>query len=79
MRLPRTPAYPYGLRLRVSGLLQTPPVYEDFDYRSYLARQGIYSILEYPHAVPMADDTTAAPGPACWRSCTASVCRASSC
>jgi competence protein ComEC len=51
VRLPRTPAYHYGSRLRLSGLLQTAPVYEDFDYRTYLARQGIDSILERPYAV----------------------------
>lgn len=51
VRLARTPAYHYGARLRVSGLLQTAPIYEDFDYRTYLARQGIYSIMERPYAV----------------------------
>jgi competence protein ComEC len=53
VRLARTPAYTYGSRLRVSGLLQTAPVYEDFDYRTYLARQGIYSIMEQPYAVSL--------------------------
>jgi competence protein ComEC len=28
--------------------LETPPVFEDFDYKSYLAHQGIYSIIYYP-------------------------------
>ncbi len=51
IRLPRTPAYRYGARLRVSGWLQTAPVFEDFDYRDYLARQGIHSILERPFDV----------------------------
>jgi len=41
----RFPTYAYGDRLRASGSLQTPPTFDDFDYRAYLARQGIYSLL----------------------------------
>ena len=48
VRVPRYPAYHYGDVLRVTGKLETPPQFEDFDYRSYLARQGIYSIIYYP-------------------------------
>jgi competence protein ComEC len=33
----------YGDRLRVFGALETPPEFDDFSYRDYLARQGIYS------------------------------------
>lgn len=33
----------YGDRLRVTGELETPPVFEDFSYRNYLARFAIYS------------------------------------
>lgn len=33
----------YGDRLRVTGELETPPVFEDFSYRDYLARFAIYS------------------------------------
>ena len=33
----------YGDRLRVFGALETPPVFDDFSYRDYLARQGVYS------------------------------------
>lgn len=42
------PLYAYGDLLEVSGELETPPVLEDFDYREYLARQGVYSTLRYP-------------------------------
>lgn len=48
IRVPRYPAYNYGDVLQVTGKLETPPQFEDFDYRSYLARQGIYSVMYYP-------------------------------
>jgi len=32
----------------VTGELETPPTFEDFDYKSYLEHQGIYSICYYP-------------------------------
>lgn len=35
----------YGDRLRLQGELITPPVFEDFSYRDYLARQGVYAYL----------------------------------
>ncbi len=37
------PPYHYGDRLRAAGEIENPPIYADFDYRAYLARQGIYS------------------------------------
>jgi len=46
-----TPAYRrigYGDRLLVRGVLQEPPVFEDFSYRDYLASRNIYSIMAYP-------------------------------
>jgi competence protein ComEC len=48
IRVPRYPTYRYGDVLKVSGELETPPQFEDFDYKSYLARQGIYSVIYYP-------------------------------
>ena len=48
IRAPRFPLYAYGDRLRVTGLLETPPSYESFSYRDYLARQRIYSWIEEP-------------------------------
>jgi competence protein ComEC len=38
----------YGDLLTVTGKLETPPVLPNFDYRQYLARQGIGSIAYYP-------------------------------
>jgi len=48
MRQGLFPRYHYGDLLEVKGKLETPPVLADFDYRQYLARQGIVSIVEYP-------------------------------
>jgi competence protein ComEC len=42
------PRYRYGDLLEVEGKLETPPVLEDFNYRDYLARQGIGSLVDYP-------------------------------
>ena len=46
--LVKAPAYAqvdYGDRIRTTGSLETPPVFADFSYRDYLARQGIHSLL----------------------------------
>jgi competence protein ComEC len=42
------PRYRYGDLLEVEGKLETPPVLEDFNYRDYLARQDIGSLVDYP-------------------------------
>ncbi len=42
------PRYRYGDLVEVKGKLETPPVLPDFDYRQYLARQGIVSVTDYP-------------------------------
>jgi len=48
VRVPRYPTYHYGDVLKITGRLQTPPQLEDFDYKTYLERQGIYSVIYYP-------------------------------
>jgi competence protein ComEC len=48
IRVPRYPIYHYGDVLKITGRLETPPQFEDFDYKNYLARQGIYSVIYYP-------------------------------
>ena len=35
----------YGDRIEVWGTLETPPIFEEFSYRDYLARQGIYTLV----------------------------------
>ncbi|UCG84369.1 MAG: ComEC/Rec2 family competence protein [Dehalococcoidia bacterium] len=49
------PYYRYGDVLRIEGVLATPPEFEDFDWRDYLARQGIHSIIRYPERVELLD------------------------
>lgn len=48
IRAPRYPRYNYGDELEVEGVLETPPIFERFSYRDYLARQGIYGLLRRP-------------------------------
>jgi competence protein ComEC len=45
------PAYPQvhdGDRVRLAGELVTPPVWEDFSYKDYLEREGVYSLMYRP-------------------------------
>jgi len=44
----RYPEYQYGDKLKITGKLETPPVYEDFNYKDYLAKDGIYSVMDWP-------------------------------
>jgi competence protein ComEC len=42
---PRYGDYAYGDRVTVAGQLLTPPEFDDFSYRDYLAQRGIYAII----------------------------------
>ena len=46
--VPRYPTYSYGDMLLIKGKLETPHQFDDFDYKGYLAHQGIYSTMFYP-------------------------------
>lgn len=48
VRAPRYPARFYGDRLAVTGRLETPPIFDDFSYKDYLARFGIHSLIRRP-------------------------------
>ncbi len=48
VRVPKYYEYHYGDILKITGRLETPPQFDDFDYKGYLARQGIYSIINFP-------------------------------
>jgi competence protein ComEC len=46
---PSRPAeFHYGERVRVTGELTTPPEFATFNYADYLARQGVYSLIDRP-------------------------------
>ena len=45
VRVPQNQTYEYGQRVRVRGSLKTPPEDEEFSYRDYLARDGVYSYM----------------------------------
>ncbi len=42
------PHYAYGDEVRLTGALETPPVFDTFDYRDYLAQRGVVSTSVYP-------------------------------
>jgi len=56
VRAARYPRYEYGDDLQVAGLLETPPAFESFSYRDYLARQGVYAILRRPQITLLSRD-----------------------
>jgi len=48
--MPASTSFQYGHLLELDGELQAPPSFPDFDYRAYLARQGIGALMPYPRA-----------------------------
>ncbi|NIM08450.1 MAG: DUF4131 domain-containing protein, partial [Planctomycetales bacterium] len=44
-RLPPGDPWRYGDRVVLTGELETPPEDDQFSYREYLARQGVYAYL----------------------------------
>jgi len=48
VRLPFYKGLHYGDILRLTGRLETPQQFDDFDYRGYLANQRIFTIINYP-------------------------------
>jgi competence protein ComEC len=44
----RYPEYRYGDSLELAGRLEDPPVFDDFSYKDYLARQGILAVIYRP-------------------------------
>jgi competence protein ComEC len=52
----RYPEYKYGDELKIIGELKTPPVFEDFNYKDYLAKSGIYSVVCWPEIEILAKD-----------------------
>ena len=48
LTVPRYPQHSYGERLEAAGRLEEAPVFEDFSYKDYLARQGVQAVMVYP-------------------------------
>jgi competence protein ComEC len=48
LKLPPNPELRYGQRVRLEGRLEQPQTGDDFDYRSYLARHGVYVLMTKP-------------------------------
>jgi len=44
----RYPEFKYGDLLEINGKLKEPENFNGFDYRRYLAKDGIYSVMVYP-------------------------------
>jgi competence protein ComEC len=53
--------FSYGDRIRAKGKLETPAGTGDFDYREYLARQDVYSIMSRPRVSVLTRDQGFAP------------------
>jgi len=44
----RYPEYRYGDRIKFTALLEMPQNFDSFDYKNYLAKDGVYSMARYP-------------------------------
>ncbi len=53
---PRYERYAYGDRVRVRGQLLLPPSFDDFSYRDYLARRGVYAVVPNARVDVLAHD-----------------------
>ena len=44
----RYPEYHYGDKLEIIGKLEPPPVFDEFNYRDYLKKDGIFAVMSWP-------------------------------
>jgi competence protein ComEC len=56
VQAPRYGEYAYGDRVEVSGPLLTPPEFDDFSYRDYLAQRGIHAMIPNAQVTVLAHD-----------------------
>jgi len=56
VQAPRDGDYAYGDRVRVEGALITPPEFDDFSYRDYLARRGVHALMPNARVALLARD-----------------------
>lgn len=52
----RYPEYGYGDKLKIKGVLEDPFIFDDFNYKDYLAKDGIYSVIYYPEINSLGPD-----------------------
>lgn len=52
----RFPVIAYGTQVVLDGRLETPPEEGDFNYKAYLARQGVHSLMALPDVTIMAEN-----------------------
>ncbi|HEY54514.1 MAG TPA: ComEC family competence protein, partial [Caldilineae bacterium] len=48
--------YEYGDRIRIRGVAATPPTFPDFDYRRFLVRKGIHTLIKRADITFLASD-----------------------
>ena len=46
----RYPEYNYLDKIKITGKLKTPADFGDFNYKNYLLKDGIYSVMDFPRA-----------------------------
>lgn len=44
----RYPEYQYGQRIKIFGKIEIPLKYEDFNYKNYLFKDGIFAVMAFP-------------------------------
>lgn len=42
------PEYKFGDKIILKGILTEPEKFDDFDYKSYLARKGVFAVMAFP-------------------------------
>jgi competence protein ComEC len=52
----RYPEYRYGDRLKITGRLEEPQVFEGFNYKNYLLKDGILAVINFPEIELMGKD-----------------------
>jgi competence protein ComEC len=50
------PKYEYGQGISIIGKIEEPPFIEDFDYKEYLSRQGIFAVVFSPEITIVSDN-----------------------
>ena len=51
----RYPEYKYLDKIKITGKLKTPAVFDNFNYKEYLMKDGIYSVMDFPKAELVSD------------------------